>query len=215
MGTQDTDTQFVVVVASNNAKKAAEMRSLLPGRFVVRTASQAGVEMPEETGETFADNALLKARAAARQTGTVAIADDSGLVVDALGGDPGVRSARYAADNGRPATDDENNRLLLEKLTGVAERQRTARFVSAVAIVTPEGDQTVCHGTVEGLVGAAPVGSGGFGYDPLFYPTGFDRTMAELDPDEKNQISHRGKAFREAVPVILRQFGIENEQAET
>jgi XTP/dITP diphosphohydrolase len=191
------------VLASNNQKKAREMRSLLPVEIDVITADEAGITLPEETGETFEDNALLKARAAATQARLLSVADDSGLEVDAIGGLPGVRSARFAADHGRDASDEENNRLLLESLANVPDSERTARFVSAVAIVSPDGDERVCRGTVEGRIGRAPVGEGGFGYDPLFYPHCHDRTMAQLGPEEKNAISHRGRAFRQAVPVII------------
>jgi XTP/dITP diphosphohydrolase len=194
---------FTIVLASNNEKKAREMRSLLPGEFKVITASDASVNMPDETGSTFEENALLKARAAAQQSGRISVADDSGLEIDALDGAPGVRSARYASDHGRPASDDENNRLALEKLNTVPSDLRTARFVSAVAVVTPDGQEIVVRGTVEGTIGTEPRGENGFGYDPLFTPSCSDRTMAELTDEEKNAISHRGRAFEKALPHIL------------
>lgn len=192
-----------VVLASNNVKKAREMRSLLPKGFEIITAIEAQIELPDETGETFEANALLKARAAASQSGLLSVADDSGLEIDALGGKPGVRSARFAADHGRQESDDENNRLALELLTGFEHPERTARFVSAVAIVDSQGQEIVVRGTVEGRIEHQPSGSNGFGYDPLFRPEGAIRTMAELTDDEKNAISHRGRAFALALPHIL------------
>ncbi|ACZ38732.1 RdgB/HAM1 family non-canonical purine NTP pyrophosphatase [Sphaerobacter thermophilus] len=192
--------EVTVVLASNNPGKVDELRRLLPEWVRILTASDAGVTLPEETGTTFAANALLKARAAVQQTGHIALADDSGLEVDALGGEPGVRSARYA---GEPTDDAANNALLLERLRAVPSAERTARFRSAVAIVTPEGREHVAEGTVEGVILEQPRGSGGFGYDPLFQPAGSDRTMAELATDEKNRISHRGRAFRAAAAWLL------------
>jgi XTP/dITP diphosphohydrolase len=194
---------FTIVLASNNEKKAREMRSLLPGEFEVITANDANVNMPDETGSTFEENALLKARAAALQSSRISVADDSGLEIDALDGAPGVRSARFAADHGLPASDEENNRLALEKLSSVPPERRTARFVSAVAVATPNGQEVVVRGTVEGHIGTEPKGENGFGYDPLFTPSGSERTMAELTDDDKNAISHRGRAFEKALPHIL------------
>jgi XTP/dITP diphosphohydrolase len=193
-----------VVIASNNEKKAREMRELLPDTLCVLTAGQANITMPDETGLTFEDNALLKARAAARQSGYVCVADDSGLEVDALDGAPGVRSARFAADHGRPEGDEENNRLLLELLDNVPEDRRKARFVSAVAVVGPDGEELIVRGTVEGSLAHEPRGDNGFGYDPLFVPLGQTLTFAELSDDEKNRMSHRGQALRAAAPEILR-----------
>jgi XTP/dITP diphosphohydrolase len=192
-----------IILASNNEKKAREMRSLLPDGFAVITASEANIQLPEETGETFEANALLKAHAAAQQSGLISVADDSGLEIDALGGKPGVRSARYAADYGRPESDEENNSLALEKLSAIDHPDRSARFVSAVAIVDSRGREIVVRGMVEGRIEREPLGSNGFGYDPLFTPNGETRTMAEMADHEKNRISHRGKAFERAIPHIL------------
>jgi XTP/dITP diphosphohydrolase len=192
-----------IVLASNNEKKVREMRSLLPERFEVVTADNANLLMPEETGKTFEENALLKAREAARQSGRLSVADDSGIEIDVLDGRPGVRSARFAADYGRDPSDEENNRLTLEKLSSVPDEQRTARFVSAVAVVSPNGNEVVVRGTVEGRIGTEPRGMDGFGYDPLFVPNGLDLTMAQLSDEEKNAISHRGRAFESALPHIL------------
>jgi XTP/dITP diphosphohydrolase len=192
-----------IVLASNNEKKAREMRSLLPAGYDVITANQAGIRMPDETGTTFEENALLKAREAARQSGCLSVADDSGLEIDSLDGRPGVRSARFSADEGLPQSDENNNRLVLDRLRDTPDSQRTARFVSAVAIVAPDGEEHVMRGTVEGRIGQTPKGENGFGYDPLFIPNRFTRTLAELSESEKNQISHRGVAFRKAAPVIV------------
>lgn len=189
-----------IVLASSNAGKIAELKQLLPHWVQVISASEAGVSLPEETGATFAENALLKARAAAAQTDRVALADDSGLEVDALGGAPGIYSARFA---GEPSDDAANNRLLLERLGNTPAAARGARFRSAVAIVMPNQEEHVAEGAVEGAILDAPRGQGGFGYDPLFLPTGGERTMAELSIDEKGAISHRGRAFRRAAEWLL------------
>lgn len=156
--------------------------------------------MPEETGTTFADNAILKALAGLRQTGMTTLADDSGLEVDALGGAPGVRSARFA---GEPSNDEANNRLLLERLQGVPAEDRSGRFRSAVAIALGDGTVHVSEGTIEGVILTAPRGSNGFGYDPLFQPTGLAQTLAELPLAEKNQISHRARALQAALRWLL------------
>ncbi len=186
-----------VIVATKNRGKLDEIRCALsfPGWEFV-TAEDVGIEPPEveETGETFVDNALLKAGAYHRLFGLPTLADDSGLMVDALGGEPGVRSARYA---GEGAADADNNAKLLTALAGTPAQERRARFECAVAYVDGLGAETTARGTCEGAIGTAPRGSGGFGYDPLFLPdaTG-GRTMAELSADEKNAISHRGHALR-------------------
>ncbi len=192
-----------VVVATANRGKLEEIRSALGGHgweFV--TAADLGREAleVEETGRTFAENALLKAHAYRDAFGMAALADDSGLEVDALGGDPGVYSARYA---GAGATDTDNNEKLLSALEGVAADARTARFRSVVALVAEDGAETVASGACEGAIGFAPRGTGGFGYDPLFLPDAAPgRTMAELALSEKNAISHRGAALR-ALDALL------------
>ena len=199
-----------VVVATNNRGKLAELRTLLPDGLTLLTMADAGLESPEETGVTFEENALLKARAASA-TGAVAIADDSGLVVDALDRRPGVWSSRFA---GPDATDDQNNAKLLEELEGIDDELRSARFVSVVALVTPDGRAFTACGSVEGRIGHAARGSGGFGYDPLMIVNDPDavqfngRTMAELSLEEKNQISHRGRAYR-ALLTVLRNAGFD------
>lgn len=189
-----------IVLASGNKGKLQELQSLLPPWVEVRSAAECGVELPEETGSTFAENAVLKARAAAAQTGCLAVADDSGLEVDALGGEPGVRSSRFA---GEPSDDEANNGLLLVRLAGIPEERRTARFRSVVAVVAPDGQEFVADGVIEGIVTDRARGDAGFGYDPLFQPIGATRTMAEMSLDEKNSISHRGKAFRQAAERLI------------
>ena len=180
------------VVATGNAGKLSEMRALLAGFAppLLGLADVAAVAFPPE-GDDYEANALAKARAVAAATGLPAVADDSGLEVDALGGAPGVRSARA----GGPALDDAGRAgLLLRSLAGVADDRRAARFVCVVALVTPSGDATVARGVCEGRILGAPRGEGGFGYDPVFAPEGRTASMAQLSPAEKNAISHRGRA---------------------
>ncbi|HEY8340273.1 MAG TPA: RdgB/HAM1 family non-canonical purine NTP pyrophosphatase [Egibacteraceae bacterium] len=181
-----------LVLATRNRGKLAELRRILDGLDVeLLGADDVGLPDVEETGTTFEDNALLKARAAAAASGLPAVADDSGLEVDALGGEPGVRSARYAGAHG---DDEANLRLVLERMEGI--RDRRARFVCVAALVTPDGREWTTRATLEGTLTTAPRGSGGFGYDPILVPLGETRTTAEMAPEEKDAISHRGKAFR-------------------
>jgi XTP/dITP diphosphohydrolase len=183
-----------LVIASRNPGKVREILQICsdwPTDWV--TFETARWPEVEETGRTYADNALLKARAVAAALGIPAIADDSGIEVDALGGGPGVRSARFA---GPQATDEENLRLLIERVQGVPESERTARYRCVAVCVWPEGREVAADGTCEGRLVLEPRGSRGFGYDPMFVPQGEGRTMAELTDEEKNAISHRGKAFR-------------------
>jgi XTP/dITP diphosphohydrolase len=147
----------------------------------------------EETGSTYIENAVLKAAGTARALGVAAVADDSGIEVDALGGAPGVRSARFAGPN---ATDQANLRLLIERVTGVERAARTARYRCVAVCAWPGGRRVEAEGTCEGGLVLEPRGTGGFGYDPIFVPAGEERTMAELSPEEKDAISHRGRAFR-------------------
>lgn len=194
----DTYSTQRVILASSNKGKIVELQSLLDGIAEVVSAHELQVTLPEETGTTFAENALLKAEAAFVQTGLTSLADDSGLEVDALQGAPGVYSARYA---GESASDSDNNTKLLHALSNVSNEHRTARFRSAIAIVTAEGEKFVFEGTCEGSVGTHTRGEGGFGYDPLFVlPDG--STMAELSAAAKNAISHRGEAMRKAIPEL-------------
>ena len=192
-----------VVLATNNPKKLAELRRMLDaggvGVEVLGLADLARYPEPEETERTFEGNAFLKATAAARETGLVAVADDSGLEVDELNGMPGVRSARWAG----PACDDEdNNALLLAQLDGVPPSRRGARFVCALAMVSPDGERRVWHGSMPGHIAEAPAGVNGFGYDPLFVPAGLSVSSAELTAEEKDSISHRGIAVRAFVDYL-------------
>lgn len=203
-------TDQTIVLASGNRGKLEELRALLGPSVTVRSAPELGIELPEETGTTFEENAVLKARAVAEQTGLMAIADDSGLEVDALDGAPGVYSARYA---GMESNDERNIDKLLQALDGVPDHLRTARFRSAIAIAFAPDDVVTTTGSCEGAIGHARRGTGGFGYDPVFtFPDG--RTMAELAPEEKNAISHRGHAMRAAIDVIRKRLSLSADQVE-
>ena len=195
-----------VVVASLNRAKAREIAEILAaeglGLEVVALADFPDVALPPETGESFAANALLKARAAAQGTGLPAIADDSGLEVDALGGEPGVMSARYA---GEGAGDADRYRKVLALLADVPDARRTARFRCAAAFVSPEGVELLAEGTCEGRLAREPTGAGGFGYDPIFVPEDYTVTMAQLTPEQKHAISHRGRAFRALAQELCKQ----------
>ena len=182
------------VLATQNPKKLTEMSAILSDLGVeVVSEADLGVKIEvEETGETFAENSLLKAKAVMEATKLPAIADDSGLEVDALGGAPGVHSARYTGRH--DDTDAARNDLLLHNLG--ARTDRTARFVSCICCTFPNGDVLRARGTCEGSILFAPRGENGFGYDPLFLPEGYDCSMAELRPEEKNAISHRGNALK-------------------
>ncbi|EIV93762.1 RdgB/HAM1 family non-canonical purine NTP pyrophosphatase [Frankia sp. QA3] len=196
-----------VVLASRNEAKLTELRRILAasGLAVELVALPDGEEVAE-TGTTFAENALIKARAAAEQTGLPAVADDSGLAVDELSGMPGVRSARWSGrrDGTRAERDEANNALLLAQLDDVPQARRGAAFVCAAALVTPGGVERVTHGELRGVLLTEPRGQGGFGYDPLFLADGQTRTNAELTAAEKDAISHRGLAFRD-LAILLRE----------
>ncbi len=186
------------VLATANAHKTLEIAEILEPLGVVLLPRPPEVPDVDETGETLEDNALLKARALLDATGLAAIADDTGLFVDALSGAPGVHSARYA---GADATDEKNVVKLLDALASVPDEQRTARFRTVAAVARPDGSVTVVEGVLEGRIIHSPRGLGGFGYDPIF-DIGDGRTLSELSADEKNEISHRGRAFRELVSVL-------------
>ncbi len=192
-----------LVVATKNPGKIREIRALLEGLGYRILSLEDFPQFPpvEERGETFLENALEKARAAARYTGEMALADDSGLEVEALGGAPGVRSARFG---GQGLTDADRNRLLLEKLRGVPMEERKARFRCVMALVTPGGEEYVVEGTCEGYIAMEPLGDHGFGYDPVFYLPRYGKTMAQLPPEEKNRISHRAKALAGIREVLER-----------
>ena len=182
------------IVATHNAHKLKELaRILLPLGIEAVTDRELGIRLSEveETGTTFEDNAFLKADAACRETGLPAIADDSGLCVDALDGAPGIYSARYA---GEGASDGEKIQKLLAAMSGVPAEKRCARFVSAICCVFPSGERLTARGVCEGVIADAPRGQGGFGYDPVFLVG--EKSYAELSPDEKDAVSHRGRALR-------------------
>jgi XTP/dITP diphosphohydrolase len=186
-----------LALASRNPGKIREILAICadwPNEWT--TADDApGSAWPDvaETGETYLDNALLKAHATARALELPALADDSGIEVDALGGAPGPRSARYA---GPDATDPRNLQMLIRSLAGIPASGRTARYRCVAAVAWPDGREVWAEGHCEGMLVSKPRGSGGFGYDPIFVPAGWDRTMAELEPAEKDRISHRGRALR-------------------
>ena len=196
-----------LLLASNNPKKLVELQRLVAG-------AELGIEVlglgqvsrypePIEDGSTFTENALLKARAALAHTGLPALADDSGLTVDALNGMPGVLSARWA---GPQRSDAANNALLLAQLAAVPVARRTAKFVAAVAFVAPAGLEEVRTGELDGEILPHPRGAGGFGYDPLFRPRPGARSLAELSASEKDSLSHRGRALRALLPVVASYF---------
>lgn len=192
-----------LVVATRNEAKLKELVGFLEGLpFVLRSIGEfPDAPEVEETGRTFWENAVLKAEAAHRATGRLALADDSGLEVDALGGAPGVRSSRFSEEG----TDQANNAKLLELLAGVPEAERTARFRCVIAIVGGELRRPLrAEGVVEGRIASAAKGDAGFGYDPLFIPEGFEETFAELGPDVKARISHRAKALAEVRTLLSR-----------
>ncbi|MFZ4857870.1 MAG: XTP/dITP diphosphatase [Desulfuromonadaceae bacterium] len=184
-----------LVVATRNKGKIVEINALLSGLVDQVSCAADYVDFPDtvEDGSTFEENALKKAREASRFSGLPALADDSGLVVDALNGRPGVFSARYA---GEGAGDTANNARLIEECTNIPAEQRQAAFVCVLAFVNPEGDEQLFSGRVTGQIISEARGNGGFGYDPLFLVDGFDRSMAELTLAEKNSLSHRAQAFR-------------------
>ena len=193
-----------VVLATGNAQKLAELQRMVaaeaPEVEVLGVADVADYPEPAETERTFEGNALLKARACVAATGLPALADDSGLAIDVLNQMPGVRSARWA---GPGASDQENNALLLRQLADVPAAERTARFVCAMALVLPDGIEHVRIGEMRGRIGVSPAGHNGFGYDPLFVADGYAMTNGELEPSAKDAISHRGRAVRAILPVLL------------
>ncbi len=184
-----------LLIATRNAHKLAEIREMLPGLDLRGTGAWPNVPDPEETGDTFEANARIKAEAWCAATGFPALADDSGLEVDALDGAPGIYSARYAGAHGDTAA---NNAKLLRALAEVPEGRRTARFVCALALALPGRPTRTLRGVCEGRIAEAPSGAGGFGYDPLFVPEGHDRSFADLPAAVKATLSHRARAFAQA-----------------
>ena len=189
-----------LIVASKNKGKIAEVKKILQGLYEIVPMEEIGITVDiEETGDTFEENAKIKARYVFEQTGMAALSDDSGLCVDALGGAPGVYSARYTGEHG---SDADNNALLLKNLEGV--KNRTARFVSAVALVSAKGEW-VATGKVEGEILHAPQGENGFGYDPLFYCTEIGKPFGIASAEEKNAVSHRSRALHALVDLLKKQ----------
>jgi XTP/dITP diphosphohydrolase len=197
----------LVAIASHNAHKLREIRRICadwPVQWVtIDDHDPAGFPEVPETGTSYLDNARLKAHAVADTLGTPALADDSGIEVDALGGKPGVRSARYA---GEDATDEDNLRALTGALRGIPQGGRTARYRCVVVLADPDGSEWSAEGVCEGMVDAVRRGNRGFGYDPIFVPVGWEETMAELTDAQKDRISHRGRALRE-LKHLLEQRG--------
>lgn len=197
-----------LVLATRNAGKITELHAILAdaGLDLELVGADAFPEIPDvkETGVTFAENALLKAHALAQATGLPAVADDSGLCVDVLNGAPGIFSARWAGTHG---DDRANLNLLLAQLSDIADEHRGAHFACAAALALPDGTERVVEGRLEGTLRHTPTGTNGFGYDPILQPQDHEVTCAELTPQEKNAISHRGKAFRALAPVVRELLG--------
>lgn len=195
-----------IVFATGNAGKLREIREIMADMDVeIVSMKEAGIAVPvEETGETFEENAKIKAEAIAAHTTDIVLADDSGLEVDYLNKEPGVYSARYL---GEDTSYEIKNQAILDRLAGVPKEQRTARFVCAIAAVLPDKQVLVTRETIEGYIGEQPAGTNGFGYDPIFYVDAYACSTAELTEEQKNAISHRGKALR-AMKTLLRTYGV-------
>ena len=191
-----------LLVATNNEHKIHEFRRLLDELSLeLVTPADVGLSLDVvEDGATFQANASLKAQAFAKASGLPSLADDSGIEVDALGGGPGVLSARYG---GPGLNDDDRLQLLLTELQGVSDERRTCRYRVVLVLAEPDGDEQVTEGTCEGQVAHAPVGSNGFGYDPVFFVPSYGKTIAQLDPSQKDEISHRGKAARAMAALLV------------
>lgn len=197
-----------ILVATTNPGKVAELRAMLDADvWWVGLSDFSGIAEVEEDGSTFAENARKKAAGYAKTTGLWTIADDSGLVVDALGGAPGVKSARFSGEKPKgedgSLIDHRNIAKVLELLQGVREEERTARFVCCLCLASPERVLIETRGTVEGLITDREIGTNGFGYDPVFFVPGLNKTVAQLTPEEKNAISHRGSAIRKLKPLLM------------
>lgn len=199
----DRKMKHRIIFATGNEGKMREIRLILAdlGLEILSMKEAGAVVDIEEDGTTFAENAEIKARAVWNCTGGIVLADDSGLVVDYLGGEPGVYSARYM---GEDTSYEIKNRAIIDRLKDAKEEERTARFVSAIAAVLPDGTVIHTEGTVEGVIAHTPAGTGGFGYDPIFYLPEYGMTSAEIPIEKKNEISHRGKAL-EAMKIKLKE----------
>ncbi|MBR6053561.1 MAG: RdgB/HAM1 family non-canonical purine NTP pyrophosphatase, partial [Clostridia bacterium] len=204
-----------ILLATRNKNKAREVAAILSeyrdqlGEIELLTLDDAGFpDDVEENGSTFEENAMIKARAGAA-SGFITLADDSGIEVDALGGAPGIYSARFAGSHG---DDKANNELLLRKLRGVPKEKRTARYAVAIACVLPDGETFTVRGTTEGLILDSYDGAGGFGYDPLFWSLDLQKSFGRATPEEKNGVSHRGRAVRLAASELIRRLQTQNER---
>ena len=201
------DNIIKAVIATGNDHKLKEIAAMFKD-FPIQVVSMKEVNLGtmeiEETGETFEENALIKAMAVCEATNTLSLADDSGLEVDALNGSPGVYSARYAGEN---ATDEDNNQKLLQELEKVPMEKRSGRFVCALAAAFPDGEAIVVRGEVEGYIDFQPKGQNGFGYDPLFYIPKYCKTFGELSPEIKNSMSHRSRALENMKQMLADHFG--------
>ncbi len=195
-----------IVFATGNVGKLREIKNIMADLPVeVVSMKEAGIEAEiEETGETFEENAKIKAQAVAAHTDDIVLADDSGLEIDYLNKEPGVYSARYLGEN---TSYEIKNQTILDRLSGVEKEKRTARFVCAIAAVLPNKETLVTRETIEGYIGEKPAGENGFGYDPIFYVDEYQCSTAELSEEQKNAISHRGKALR-AMKKLLREYGV-------
>ena len=191
-----------LLLATNNEGKAREYKSLLEGvPFELVMPNELGISTEvAEVGKSFEENAIIKAATLALESGLLSLADDSGLEVEALGGEPGVRSARYA---GEDASDADRVAYLLVKMQGIPQEKRQARFKCVIAIANPQGEVELCSGECEGVIAFSPKGDKGFGYDPIFYLPELGKTMAELPPETKNKISHRGRAAAKARALLM------------
>lgn len=195
----------IIILATNNKSKVKEISEMMSGSDITFVSlADAGINVEvEETGTTFEENALLKAREICKLSGKPTISDDSGLEIDALDGAPGIYSSRFM---GEDTSYDIKNNALIEKLENVADPDRTARFRCCMALVLPDGREFVTEGAMEGIIAREPKGINGFGYDPILFIPGYNRTSAELSSEEKNNISHRGEALRKMIEVIKKEL---------
>lgn len=195
----------IIILATNNKSKVKEISEMMSGSDITfESLADAGINVEvEETGTTFEENALLKAREICKLSGKPTISDDSGLEIDALDGAPGIYSSRFM---GEDTSYDIKNNALIEKLENVADPDRTARFRCCMALVLPDGREFVTEGAMEGIIAREPKGINGFGYDPILFIPEYNRTSAELSSEEKNNISHRGEAFRKMIEVIKKEL---------
>ena len=195
-----------IVFATGNENKMKEIRMILSDLGMpIQSMKEAGIDVDiVEDGSTFEENAIIKATAIAKMTGDIVLADDSGLEIDYLNKEPGIYSARYA---GVDTSYDIKNRMLLDRLEGVPDEKRTARFVCVIACAFPDGTVETARGTIEGIIGHEIAGENGFGYDPIFYLPEYQCTTAELEPEKKNELSHRGKALRAMRAIMEKKLG--------